>query len=135
MEAEATAARAEIVAINAKMTPWMVSGLIDSTMAYYAADAVVMPPALPQVQGSAAIRQFFVDNPFPPGSAMEFKVASVVANGPVAVERGTYTFSMPAMEKNPAVAMTGKYLSHWKLVDGKWKIAASTWSDDAPMTM
>ena len=56
----------------------------------------------------------------------------VAANGPVAIERGTYVFSLPAQGRTPTMTTPGKYLVSWHKVNGEWQQAAAIWSDDTP---
>ena len=64
------------------------------------------------------------------------RTASVVANGPIAVERGNWTFDFkPGKGAPPGMgAMTdqGKYLTHWHDVGGQWLMAEDIWNSDTP---
>jgi len=54
-------------------------------------------------------------------------------NGPLAIERGTWTYAIPAQGKTPAMNVAGKFLVHWRKVDGQWLFAEDIWNNDAPM--
>jgi uncharacterized protein (TIGR02246 family) len=133
MASESAEAKTAIEAINARYESFMTGNNADSVAALFTEDGVLLPPNMPSVTGRAAIKQFMTTNPMPPGATMKFSVVAVDRNGPLAVERGTYMFSMPAAGNTPAVSATGKYLTHWRLVDGAWLTVSSSWSDDAPM--
>ena len=57
---------------------------------------------------------------------------SVTANGPMAIERGTYvfTFTLPGM--TAPMTDKGKYLVHWHQVNGHWLLADDIWNSDLP---
>jgi len=62
---------------------------------------------------------------------------SVMANGPLGVDRGTYTFTFTPNKgmENMGVppADTGKYLVHWHKVNGTWQIAELIYNSDLPL--
>ncbi len=136
MEAEAAAARTAIEAINAEWVAHFDAGHIDSLGKYYTENAVSMPPAKPAVIGRAAIVADMKSEPPPPGMTQKLvlNVANVVASGPIALERGTYIYSLTPTAGGVGIAINGKYLTHWHQVDGQWLIAEQIWNDDAPMT-
>lgn len=104
----------------------------DSLAAMFTENGVMMPPNAPAVAGRDSIRATMTKMPLPTGSTLTIHSVTVIANGPLAVDRGTYVFSMPASGRTPAINVSGKYLNHLHMVDGKWLIAASIWSDDVP---
>jgi hypothetical protein len=53
-------------------------------------------------------------------------------HGPLAIDRGTYTYTAPAQGRNPAINLSGKYLSHAHKTDAGWRIADNVWNTDAP---
>jgi uncharacterized protein (TIGR02246 family) len=132
LAAESDSAKAAVDAINVNYARWMNANAADSVASLFAEDGVLMPPGAPVVAGREAIRTYMAANPMPPGSNMSFTAVDVAANGPMAVERGTYTFTMPAMGRTPATTTNGKYLVHWHRIGGAWLQAATIWSDDAP---
>ena len=62
---------------------------------------------------------------------------TIVANGPLAVERGTYQLQANpkkgAPKGTPTLNDTGKYLQHWELVKGNWMIMVQAWNSDMPL--
>ena len=64
--------------------------------------------------------------------ALKLAAQSVTANGPMAIERGTYefTFTLPGM--TAPMTDKGKYLVHWHQVNGHWLLADDIWNSDMP---
>lgn len=97
--------------------------------ANYTADAVMMPPNMPEVAGSNAILRLwggFI--------GMGFKDLTLTADdtwqeGNTVVETGTWSIK----DQKDAVADHGKYLVLWKEADGQWKIYRDIWNSDMPM--
>jgi len=132
ISAESATAKTEIDEINVRYARYLNGNHADSIASLFKEDGVLMPPFSPSVVGREAIRNHMAANGMPPGATLSFTAVDVTANGPHAVERGTYTFSMPAGGGNPAVSIPGKYLAHWHKVGGEWLQAAIAWSDDVP---
>lgn len=136
MTNESSAAKATIAEMATAYGQHLTAHHPDSVAAMFTENGIMMPPNGPAVAGRDHIKESMTRDPLPPGSSVSITSVDVVANGPLAVDRGTYQFTMPAMGRTPAVNVAGKYLNHLHMVDGKWKIAASMWSDDMPaMTM
>lgn len=135
MTAESDSARTAITAQMARFQGFVAAGQVDSLVSMYTPTAVLMPPGMPAITGTAALREGFTGMfaGMPPGATMTFTVSSVMANGPLAIERGIHTTTIPASGRTPAVTMTGKYLAHWHKVNGQWLMAEDIWNDDAPM--
>ena len=62
------------------------------------------------------------------------------ANGPLGVERGSFTFSAKAKPGAPkgvpaTINDEGKYLIHWQNVNGQWQMAEIIWNSSKPMMM
>jgi uncharacterized protein (TIGR02246 family) len=127
---ESATGKAEIDAINVRYAAFMNANQADSIAALFMEDGVLMPPSSPAVVGREAIRNHMAATGMPPGATLSFTAVDVTANGPVLVERGSYTFSMAAQGQTPAVSVPGKYLVHWHKVNGQWLQAATIWSDD-----
>jgi hypothetical protein len=57
---------------------------------------------------------------------------AVAVNGPLGVERGTYSVTFTPPGATAPITDTGKYLVHWKQVGGKWLLANDIWNSDLP---
>ncbi len=88
--------------------------------ATYTADAVLLPPNEPAVQGRSDIQAWF--EALPPVSDFNLKTVEIEGVGDVAFVRGSYTLTMTP-EGMDAVADTGKFLDvRHKQADGSWLI-------------
>jgi ketosteroid isomerase-like protein len=134
MQDESAAARPLIEAANQRHARAINGNMGDSLAMLYTENGVMMPPGAPVVTGRDAIRASVTAQPMPPGSQLTFQTVSLSVNGPLAVERGSYVFTMPDPRRGqPAITTNGKYLAHWHKVGDEWQIAEATWSDDTPM--
>ena len=135
MQNEAGAARPLIEAANQRHARAINGNMGDSLAMIYMENGVMMPPGAPAVTGRDAIRGSVLANAMPPGSQLTFQTVNLSVNGPIAVERGSYVFTMPDPRRGqPAITTNGKYLAHWHKVGDEWQIAEAIWSDDVPMT-
>ena len=132
MQAESDSAKIAIEAINVRYARYLNGNVPDSLAMLFTENGVMMPTGGKAVMGRDSIRAAMTAMPLPRGMTISFSTAEVSANGPIAVERGTFTFAVPAQGRTPAVTMTGKYLAHCHKVSGEWRMAADIWNDDAP---
>jgi ketosteroid isomerase-like protein len=128
IEQESVAFRAAIADVEAKYEQFEAAGLADSVASLYTEDAVAAFANQPPAAGRQAIRDAGVALYALGMASVDIRSASAVANGPVGVERGTYVFNFtPGPNAPPGMAAmfpdSGSYLTHWRLVDGKWLIA------------
>lgn len=116
----------------------------DSFMAYFRTDrdsliaelytehAVLMPPNQGTVEGRAAIRAFFQN--YPAMADFTGVPIEIEGRGDLAYVRGTYSFSMPASGRQPAVNDHGKFVEiRRKQPDGKWLMAVDIFNSDVPL--
>jgi ketosteroid isomerase-like protein len=92
-----------------------------------------MPPGMPAVTGTDSIRATFaaLGSTMPAGTTLAFQVQNVVANGPIAIERGSWIMVVPA-ERGAPTQSRGKYLVMWRHVGGEWRIQEDIWNEDTP---
>ena len=136
--AESSTARMEIEANRKNWERWLEAGAVDSAATMLTEDHSSLPPN--QTAGSG--RADWVGRTTALVTTGKFRfhhvIASVVANGPIAVERGRFVMEFVPRRTAPAgtkpSADTGKYLWQWRKVDGQWLLAAAAWSSDLPMT-
>jgi len=132
MAAEADSARTAIAAQDRRFEAAMAGGWADSLAALYTEDASMMAPNMAGVTGREGIRAAFAPMMQGGKATLTLNTVSVVANGPMAVERGTYHFTFTPT-RGPAQPDSGKYLVHWHKVNGTWLLADDIWNSDAPM--
>jgi ketosteroid isomerase-like protein len=139
MAAEADSVRAAITAMAENAKRWVQGGHADSLASMYAENARMFFANEPIIEGRAAIQdkyaQFFQMGTWDWSPT----VLGVVANGPLAVEWGTYTLGFtPAPNAPPEVramppADTGKYVVHWQRINGQWQIVNDIGNTSMPM--
>jgi ketosteroid isomerase-like protein len=130
LQAESDSARVAIEAANLAFTQHFNAGHMDSVGALYAPNAVVMAPGMPAVSGRDNIVATM--RTMPAGMNLALETQQVTANGPMAVERGAWTMTVPGAEGAPPMVTRGKYLVHWHRIDGQWLLVDDIWNDDAP---
>ncbi|MFI5177238.1 MAG: YybH family protein [Vicinamibacterales bacterium] len=124
-------------AIRALETAWssaLAAKDVDKFVAYYAPDAVVLPPNGPMESTPAGIRKALGDFMALPGLAMTFRPSAVgvAKGGDVAYTYGTYDLSMTGPDGKP-MQDKGKYVTVYKKqADGSWKAAVDTFNSDLP---
>ena len=107
---------------------------LDGLVAYYADDAIVLPPNEPMATGKEAIRKVWAELFSVPGVAITWQPTKVEAarSGDIGYSVGTYEITMTDPEGKP-MTDHGKYLSVWKKqADGSWKSVVDTWNSDLP---
>lgn len=123
---------ADEAAIRANDAAWVkavAAKNADESAAYYANDAVLMPPGSPIVRGKDAIRTGWTQLMALPGFALTFAPEKVTVVGNMAYEIGDYEMTTPDKSGKPQTSK-GKYVVVWaKQPDGSWKALV-----DAPTT-
>ncbi len=104
---------------------------LDKLIDAYADDAVYLPPHHGAVHGREAIREY-LKGPLSHGVRdLTYKVTFIKHSGDLAYDVGRYTMTVP--QHGNTRKDEGKYLVVWKKqADGKWRIAADSWSSDLP---
>ncbi|MBI4501378.1 MAG: DUF4440 domain-containing protein [Gemmatimonadetes bacterium] len=136
MQQEADAAKTAMAAEAKDYERWTAMGQADSIANMFTEDGRQMQPNGPALVGRDAIRESHGKMYATYDAKISLNTETVVANGPLAVERGTYQLQLNpkqgAPKGTPAVMETGKYLTHWELVNGSWKIVSDIWNSDQP---
>ncbi len=104
------------------------------TQAYYAPDAIVLPPNAPIVTGHEAISAFFKS--LPPVAAIRTVVEQTQVEGwdDTAWVQGSYTMAVTLQDGTP-INDTGKYIEIWrKQGDGSWRVIRDISNSDIPAT-
>jgi uncharacterized protein (TIGR02246 family) len=129
---DAESEEAEIMRLSREWSEVAGSGDLDATLAYWADDAVMMPPGMPPLKGKQAIREFIEASGSIPGSAIRWEPleAHVSPAGDFAylLERNEISF-----RDSTGVQVTewNKVVTVWrKQADGSWKNVIDIWNAD-----
>jgi len=127
--AEEQAIRTQVAVFNAGVRAYDEAAIAS----VYAPDAVLLPPNQARLVGTAAIEQMFAGMEPLKATMVVTPVTIVIsASGDLAVEEGTWTYSMPNAD-GTTFQDNGKYLVAWKKVNGTWLTQFDTWnSSNAP---
>ena len=132
--ADDAAVSESIRAKDQAFTAAMVAGDVETVMAQYADDAIVLPPGAPMLEGSQAIREMFAPwlSSSPPSSmTLDSETIVVAGSGDYAHAVGTFTIS--GTEPNGVqYSDNGKFVAVWRNVGGDWKMVADIWNSDNP---
>ena len=93
----------------------MRAGNVDGFMAFYANDAVLMPPNAPAFNGADNVRKFWSGLLSLGKSDVDLTTDDVITSGDLAVERGHFELTLPFKD-------SGKYIVVWRKREGKWQI-------------
>lgn len=136
MQAEAESVTVALDAIYGRMATFVTSENADSLAALYTEDARMFPEAEPLVVGRDAIRAKYAEW-FGMGTAtIEWKRMGVTANGPLAVERVTYTMTLrpePGVADTMSMTIQGKSVIVWRKMGDQWLMTDDIGNSDAPM--
>jgi ketosteroid isomerase-like protein len=129
MASEAAAARTAIEASNVRFAAHFNAGQGDSVAAHYTEDGRVMAPNMPVASGRQAIA---ASMGMMGGATLVLTAESVAANGPLAIERGTYSITLTPPGATAPITDTGKFLVHWRKVGDMWLKVDDIWNSDLP---
>jgi ketosteroid isomerase-like protein len=100
--------------------------------AYYAEDALVLPPNLPLVRGHGQIRELFREMLDAGAGDIARQTTPLRVVGDLAYGVGTFTIAMRRPGRDPT-RDTGKYvLVYRRQTDGAWRVALDMFSSDLP---
>lgn len=102
------------------------------TVAFYAEDAVLLPPNAAMAKDPKAIRDSWAAL-LGPNTAVSWKVSKVEAakSGDLGYVYGAYQLSIKDLKGGPPVTDTGKLVEIWKKQpDGKWKCIVDAYNSD-----
>ena len=129
---------ADEAAIRAVDEQWSATAAkndLEGTVAFYAEDAVVLPPNAPIAPDRKSIRESWAGL-LGPNTALSWKVSKAEAarSGEMGYIYATYQLSIRDPKGGPAIEDTGKMVEIWKKQsDGKWKCIADTYNSDLPL--
>ena len=107
---------------------------VDSWVAFYTDDAIVLPANDKIATDKDAIRKTIGDPLAAPGFSVKWQTAKVevARSGDIGYSQGTYELTMNDPKGKP-VSDRGKYVEIWKKqADGTWKCAVDTFNSDLP---
>ena len=128
---------ADAAAIQALDEQWSATAAkndVDGTVAFYADDAVLLPPNAAIATDRKSIREGWAGL-LAPGTALSWKVSKVevAKSGELGYLYGTYSVSIQDPKGGPPIHDTGKMVEVWKKqADGKWKCIVDTYNSDLP---
>jgi uncharacterized protein (TIGR02246 family) len=126
---------ADEAALKAATNTWLEaynSGNVDSAVALYAPDAVLMPPHAAVAKGSAAIRAFLASDSAAAKAAgikLVNGTSTVGVVGDTGWEAGSYT----ATDASGATVDSGSYMSVSRKINGQWLYIRDTYNSDRPL--
>ncbi len=109
---------------------------LDATLAYYADDAVLLPPNAPIASDKKSIHDSWAGllGPFTAVSWKATKV-EVSKSGDLGYLYGTYKLAITDPKGRAVLNDTGKILEVWKKqFDGTWKCMVDTYNSDLPVS-
>ena len=124
----------ELMQLSREWSDLVATGDLDALMAGWAEDAVMMPPALPAIEGKAAIRDYVEAAMQMPGFQISWEplTVHVAASGDMAymIERNVTTVNDSLGNR---VTVHGKVVTVWrKEADGSWKNVVDMWNEAPP---
>jgi uncharacterized protein (TIGR02246 family) len=105
---------------------------LDGTVAFYADDAVLLPPNAPIAMNKNAIRDSWADL-LAPNNSVSWRVSKVevAKSGDLGYLYGTYQLSIADPKGAASSSDRGKLVEVWKKqADGKWKCIVDTYNSD-----
>jgi ketosteroid isomerase-like protein len=125
---------AAIQALDEQWSATAAKNDLAGTVAFYADNAVLLPPNAPIATDAKLIRESWAAL-LGPNTTVSWKVskAEVAKSGELGYLYGTYSLSIRDPKRLP-VDDTGKLVEIWKKqADGKWKCIVDTYNSDLPV--
>ena len=99
------------------------AGDVERMVAIYAPDAVLMPPNMPTMMGTDAIRKFWSGMLQGGKVELDLMAEDFVITDDVVVERGRYAVNAPVQD-------SGKYVIVLRKHEGKWRAVTDIFNSD-----
>lgn len=126
-------AAADEAAMRASTAAWVQAynaGDADKIVAFYADDAIMMPPDAAAAVGHVAMKQFLTaDMAATKAAGLSFAL-DAEASG-VSGDLGWHSGTFHVANAAGASVGTGKYAKVWRKADGKWLMIRDIWNNDA----
>jgi ketosteroid isomerase-like protein len=133
--AERQAAEQELRALDEQWSASAARNDLNGTVAFYADDAVLLPPNAPMAADKKSIRESWAGL-LGPNTAVSWKWSKieVAQSGELAYIYGSYKLTIGASSVSGPVNDTGKFLEVWKKqAGGEWKCIVDTYNSDLPV--
>jgi len=128
---------ADVKAIKDTETAWNKDFKdLDKSSGYYAADAVVMMPNQPIINGREGAKQALKPFVADPNFDLHFESSKidVAKSGDIGYTQGAYSMTMTDPATKKPISDKGKYLTIYrKQGDGSWKAVEDIFNSDMPM--
>jgi uncharacterized protein (TIGR02246 family) len=124
----------ELRALDERWSATAAKNDLAGTVAFYAEDAVLLPPHAPIARDAQAIRASWAGL-LGPQTAVSWKVSKVevARSGELGYLYGTYQLTINDPKGGAALHDTGKLVEVWKKqADGQWKCVVDTYNSDLP---
>lgn len=108
---------------------------LDGAVAFYAENAVLLPPNAPIATDAGAIRASWAGL-LGSNTSLSWKPAGaeVASSGKLGYVYGSYALTIKDPNGGPAIHDTGKFVEIWKKqADGQWKCIIDTYNSDLPV--
>ncbi len=133
--ADRSAAESELRTLDQQWSATAARNDLDGTVAFYADDAVLLPPNAPIANDKKSIRDSWAGL-LGPNTSVSWKWSKidVAQSGELAYIYGSYKLTIGASSESGPVNDTGKFLEVWKKQsNGKWKCIVDTYNSDLPV--
>jgi ketosteroid isomerase-like protein len=127
-------AESELRALDEQWSATAARNDLEGTVAFYADDAVLLPPNAPIATDKKSIRDSWAGL-LAPNTAVSWKWSKieVAQSGELAYIYGSYRLTMGATSQSGPLNDTGKFLEVWKRQPGgNWKCIVDTYNSDLP---
>jgi ketosteroid isomerase-like protein len=133
--ADRRASESELRTLDERWSATAAHNDLDGTVAFYADNAVLLPPNAPIATDRKAIRESWAELLGPKTSvSWKWTKIEVAQSGELAYIYGAYKLSIAASNGSGPVNDTGKFLEIWKKQpSGTWKCIVDTYNSDLPV--
>ena len=104
----------------------------DAAVKFFTDDVIVQPSDMPQIKGTQALHELYTEFFKMPYTTFDSKSTETIVapSGDMAYDIGWNLFIIEGDDGN--IEVKGKYLAVMSKINGEWKIAALSFSNDQP---
>ena len=105
-------------------------GDVEEIVDFWTSDAVVVPPGMPPVVGTAALREYVAGSSAIPGFRISWEPGDIhlSADGTMAWIRQDNLVEMTGEDGEP-LSFVGRAVTVWRLEDETWRCCADVWNN------